>query len=517
MIMKDFRYIIKRILIGLGIILGISFIRSCNVYALEDTSNMIFLGSRTENNWNGHKYNILYYYDNNNNNNRIYIKKTIDNNNVYESYYNIPNGYDYFYSRSSSTPQELENASDTKIGSLVFINSEIYMTYSGGYYYPYCNSNCNAIQLYGSLTNNSTVYRTDSFNQSTITNNLKSFNVGFTNFDIYNQDRTIKYFSNNLIPNPPKIISLNPTLNENDNVLVSVSFSPQFDYIDNDNYNYYAWFDGYNKFQITENNTPFNTRNNTTFYVEITDFQGNTIDSETYTVSRIGQFDYSEYDILFSVETYTESDTLNEQKPIDYINRVDIDITFMPKSAYLKYQYQFVNEGDSITNNWITINSESSSDLSKNNFVYTTHDNGTLYTQILDSEDNFLYSESYTITSIGMVKYYANDTGVGGFFNKITDKLDYSGPISSLISVPIRLFSSLLTESSKSCTSYSFGTLLGSEITFSCVNVENYIGSNLYNLLDLLMSFGVVLGIIHFIKKQYSNFMSMNDKTDDIM
>lgn len=499
MIKRDISYIFKKIIIGIGIILGISFIRSCNVYALEDTTNMISLNT----------YNLFgdysAFYDTSSG--RIYGKK-IKNNITYEQYVDLPENFNYLFYINSNTRD------------IYLFDTELFKLNSGSSYQLQCVSfPCNRyIYSFDTSTNNKvfTISNNRLINSGSNTTFSSSSNV-FTNFDIYNQDKTQKIYTKNLDINlgvqDPEIVSLNPVLNKtDDNMLVSVSFSPEFSYIDTDNYNYYAWFEGEKKFFLTQNNVNLNTQINTTFYVEITDKQGNSIDTETFTVSSIGLVYNGDYDIQFIINEYTDSDTNNNSDLlIDYINRIDIDITYIPKWINYKYQYQFVPENGSLSENWILVNNNNAN----NNIVYTTNVNGTMYTRILDQDNNVLKSATFTITKIGELKTYDNNSNkIFSIFNKINNDINFGGPVSNLIIIPVNVIETILQAGSNMCTPYYLGTINGHPLSLTCIDPEDYLGSALWSTIDIIVSGCMIYSIFKWLTSLYWNFVILSDIPD---
>lgn len=498
MMMRDFRYIIKKIIIGIGIIIGISMLKSCNVYALEDTSNMTYIGRYT---YNDYVY-FNYYVDSSNR--RLLISRKNQNNTFTEQYVNIPDGYNYLISVDG-------------LSSIKIYDSELYAEWHNSdnrYWYRCRTYQCHAFII------NKEPYANYVYTSSTLTYNSSqsyvmsypNFNTTYTSFDIYNDNKSQKLKSKNIDISlgEPEIVSLHPVLNKtDDNMLVSVSFDIEFSLIDNVNYNYYAWFDGYDKLKIEENNVQLNTQSNTTLFVEITDKNGNSIDTETYTVSSIGLIYNGSYDIQFLTTEYSQSDTENNSDQIyDTINRIDIDMLYIPKWVNYKYQYQYVSENGSLTDNWNLINDNTDN----NNHVYTATTNGTMYSRILDSNNNVLYTETYSITRIGQIKTFDKNTDkFYGMFNVIKESLNFGGPISDLIVIPVNVLQAIANASNKVCTPYDLGSLWGYHIVLPCIEPEHYLGSALWTTIDLIFSGCMFFAISKWFTSAYYKFILLDN------
>lgn len=498
MIKNDLRYIIKKIIIGIGIFIGIFYFKSCYTYALEDTSNMVQISDYTF----GSFSRTRLYYDNSTQ--RIYHLKNYGTNlsQSNSQFINVPDGYNYIGFWNTS--------------SVFLISGDIYAEESGNNYVFYCSSTCRRTVYYLDTGSSSTL---NSFNQTSNYSSGQQINLSgvktgnwISSQDIYNQDKSIKYINKffTIGVQIPEIISLNATLNKtDDNMLVSVSFSPEFSFIDTDNYNYYVWFDGKERFNILENNVNFNTQSNTTFFVEITDKDNNYITSESYTVSSIGLVYNGDYDIQFNTNEFSNSDTENNTDEIfDIINRIDIDILYIPKWVNYKYQYQFVPENESLTDNWLLVNDNND----KNNIVYTTNSNGTMYARILDDNNNVLKTETFTITRIGQLKIYDKNTDkFYGMFNIIKEKLNFGGPISDLIVLPVNVVQSIANASNKVCVPYDLGSIAGHHIVLPCIEPEHYLGSALWTTIDLIFSGCMFYAISKWFTSAYYKFILLDN------
>lgn len=543
MIMKDFKYIIKRILIGVGICVCLFYLKSCNVYAQESqlyssyyynqkivsntqTYNCHSVGDSylfviddyeyiidykstglyindvqvesnlnyaSCNSWILGKFvssgNVTLYYAYGTSGSVAY-NHVFDSGSVLNYSDNFPLVVDHLATGSSSYNRKRINFSN---GNFLSQNtSQVYSCTAGGVNYSGCFLTGYDFMVFGT----DSYYRIFPYNSS----NVKWITSDFSS-------PHIQY-------NYPSIVSLNPTLNKtSDNMLVSVSFDIEFSYINNDYYNYYAWFEGYDKMKLTTNNVILNTQQNTTLYVEITDKNGNNIDSETFNVSSIGLIYNGDYDIQFLSQEFSESDTTNDSDAyVDYINRVDIDVTYIPQWINYKYYYQFVNSGNTLDeNSWVLLNNNSA----KNNFVYTTNVNGNLYARILDSDDNVLYSSVFNVSTIGNLKVYDKNSGkIFNMFNNIKNNVNFGGPISNLIVAPVNVLETILESTTNRCVPYDMGSINGHRIILDCIEPDDYLGSTLWSTIDIIISFCLSYSIIKWITSLYYGFVMLQNTPD---
>ena len=108
--------------------------------------------------------------------------------------------------------------------------------------------------------------------------------------------------------------------------------------------------------------------------------------------------------------------------------------------------------------------------------------------QTLTGIDNFLNNDNVSING--------NDVPTASF----------SFPISNLFTMPITLAQSY----NGTCTPYNV-PFRGQNITFPCINIQNYLGSNLWTIIDMLFVFGMIISIASLLRSVYIDFTTLND------
>lgn len=73
-------------------------------------------------------------------------------------------------------------------------------------------------------------------------------------------------------------------------------------------------------------------------------------------------------------------------------------------------------------------------------------------------------------------------------FDNFKGMLPQNGVITDLVTMPITLFRSVLNSINGSCSTFSLGNLLGTELKLPCINISQYIGSTLWGVIDILFS-----------------------------
>lgn len=95
--------------------------------------------------------------------------------------------------------------------------------------------------------------------------------------------------------------------------------------------------------------------------------------------------------------------------------------------------------------------------------------------------------------------------------NSFKDKLAQNGVITQLIGLPVTLFSKVLNSVNGTCINYSLGNLYGTDIIFPCISIKNYIGSTLWNVIDVLVSGLFVYAISKKFIKVFESMSSMKE------
>lgn len=93
-------------------------------------------------------------------------------------------------------------------------------------------------------------------------------------------------------------------------------------------------------------------------------------------------------------------------------------------------------------------------------------------------------------------------------------KLDSDNAVSDLVLMPITYINRILSLSKNTCASYSidFGIFNSDyKLTFPCIKVENYLGSNLWAIIDYLICFFMIYEIILLFVSVYEDITSLRD------
>lgn len=79
-----------------------------------------------------------------------------------------------------------------------------------------------------------------------------------------------------------------------------------------------------------------------------------------------------------------------------------------------------------------------------------------------------------------------NDSNVS--INSLPNSSVDTGPISGLLTLPLTALNSIINALSGTCVPFNIGELFGTTLVFPCINIESFIGSFLWNTIDIIIS-----------------------------
>lgn len=84
-------------------------------------------------------------------------------------------------------------------------------------------------------------------------------------------------------------------------------------------------------------------------------------------------------------------------------------------------------------------------------------------------------------------------------------------PISNLILMPITLLNAFNSGVNGTCRPFNLGALYGSELIMPCINIENKLGSNLWNSIDAITSIFIIYELAMLIVSVFNDITSLKD------
>ena len=499
---RESKYLIRRILVGVGICLVLGFINSCDVKAVDYG---VYLGRNGFSN----NYQDFYY----NTDELKVVQHNFRNSTDYVYDWDMSVNYKYvvYNTYTSSSGQE-------HFYNLTFSDSPLYLRNGSNNQILQCSSlPCHMIRFDLNINPNQAststyTYTSNSTSMLTIANKGGTSNiVVHTNYDLYQGNNLYQSKNLDLIIQDPisTINSLGVVKNkdESENVIVSYTFNPIFNNFDTSRFNYQYKIGDNNWLNITTNSSSFNVNQNTTVYFRVVKKSDNSVvDSQSFTISNILKYNESvNENYKYTSENRNVND--DESLPNKLVDNVSVTFEYFPKQSNLKYQYQYVEENNSL-GTWVDMPSQ---DYER---TYSVTVNGTMYNRILDSNNNVLYTSTFRVNSIGTAMINSNLN----WYNKLFGKVNYGKGISSIFFLPVRLLEVYKTGlESGFCNEYSFGELWGHELIIPCINVRGLVGNNIYNFIDIIGVGCISLAIINFIVNIYNGivFMNLQDRINE--
>lgn len=148
--------------------------------------------------------------------------------------------------------------------------------------------------------------------------------------------------------------------------------------------------------------------------------------------------------------------------------------------------------------------------------TYPVNNNGVVCIQIKKTNDGrVVYRECWDIDSIGKPLVFNNKPDkTQNTINSFINDINYGGPISSIVLLPINIIEGILTAMNLQCTPYRNGKLLGKVITFPCVTLSGIVGNDLADIIDVFGSFSMAIGFIAMVVEVYRKATALEDLED---
>lgn len=93
-------------------------------------------------------------------------------------------------------------------------------------------------------------------------------------------------------------------------------------------------------------------------------------------------------------------------------------------------------------------------------------------------------------------------------FMTMFNSLNINDPLNYLLTLPTQLINKMVSLSG-SCSPIELGSLYGTMITLPCINLENIIGSSVWNIIDVIFSVSLLVVIFKNLYDTFSNLLTM--------
>lgn len=109
-----------------------------------------------------------------------------------------------------------------------------------------------------------------------------------------------------------------------------------------------------------------------------------------------------------------------------------------------------------------------------------------------------------------------DDSKAESDIDDMKDKVASNGSITQLLTLPITLYQSILNSLNGSCSSFSLGSLYNHNLTLPCINLQNLLGSSLYNIIDILCCGSFILVFRKRMVDIFNHMTSLNDRGNEV-
>lgn len=183
-------------------------------------------------------------------------------------------------------------------------------------------------------------------------------------------------------------------------------------------------------------------------------------------------------------------------------------IIFTIKSETFVDQYTSEIKGTMSMWNGTTANTQGYATFNAIDIVeYNPSDNSNT---IINQNETIINNQNNINSSLNDIKSDAVDDPSASI-NSFKDKIATNGVITQLVGLPVILFTKVLNSVNGTCSSYNLGSLFGTDLVLPCINIETYLGSSLWGVIDVLISGLFVYSISKKFIKVFENMSSMNE------
>lgn len=213
--------------------------------------------------------------------------------------------------------------------------------------------------------------------------------------------------------------------------------------------------------------------------------------------------------IISSTSAADMAQQFNTDYGIDDINTYKYYNVFCPNARILNTptpirMYRTFSSSDYNVNRLIISKIWSFSETSNSNQEITS-----AITNQTNSINNNINNVNSNITS-------EQDPNTSSSITEFQNSLASDTPITNLLTLPLTLISAYNTGISASCSPYSFGSLLGTNITFPCINLQQRLGTTLWYTIDSLCCIFLIYSIAMLFVHAFDSLTSLKDDFDDM-
>lgn len=146
--------------------------------------------------------------------------------------------------------------------------------------------------------------------------------------------------------------------------------------------------------------------------------------------------------------------------------------------------------------------------------ITQTNNLSTILTNQLTNVNTSLQNQNQAITNLNDSITSTDSPSTSETNNTLDDfseNVASDTPITDLLTMPLTLINAYIGGMNSSCTPYNFGSLLGTNLTMPCINLQQRLGSNIWNIIDVLFSIFMIFNISKLFIGAFNKFTTLKD------
>lgn len=98
-------------------------------------------------------------------------------------------------------------------------------------------------------------------------------------------------------------------------------------------------------------------------------------------------------------------------------------------------------------------------------------------------------------------------------FTSLFNSVGFNDPLANLLQLPVQFINQLVSQSN-SCQTVSLGTLWGVSLTLPCIDIGSIIGQQVWDVIDVLFSVGLLVVIFKNLYQTFANLMTLGGEKE---
>lgn len=96
-------------------------------------------------------------------------------------------------------------------------------------------------------------------------------------------------------------------------------------------------------------------------------------------------------------------------------------------------------------------------------------------------------------------------------FGSFNNNVASTSGIETIFLLPVTLIRTIINNNSGTCSTISLGSLYGTNLNLPCINIESYLGSTIYTIIDLFCCFALIMGLRKYVLEIFNKITSLKE------